>query len=810
MARLTASTEVETSYVFAYVDTGGGNVNSEDTLQMLFTVGDPASISFRRTSAPDLIANGYDTYEDTVIVYDSFGNPVPGAVVNYSLTNGSIVPTTDITDDNGEAGFEITAPTALGFGLLEVTSGSAVARRTVEYISTGVDTIVLNVSPRGLPADGVSAATVRAVVLDSTGSPASDGLTVNFSTDAGFIDPIGITSSGSATAQLIAADYADTATITARIGADTSRTICVFRAGTPAEINISISPDTTSVGSDLNNTVEITVYDSLGNPVAPGTIVNLSIANPDFGSLSEEVVAVDASGFAEVLFTPGTQDGICWISAQSGPVTDSAYIIIDAGTPYTMEFEVSDSAIYALGVGEIDQSTIYAYIFDRYGNPVADSTDVVFTVVDYPTGGLTDPVLSPPGTGLVSSTRYTFGGRATVTLRAGDKSGTVEVQANVGSGTIISGAPRITIRSGLATTISLSDSSCNIPGWYTDGLTNRITAIVSDENDNPVAPGTAVFFYTEEGVVTGAATTDANGFARATWFSADPRNDGDVWVYASTEGASGTVLDSTGFFMSGPPASIPSVTTLDASIDADGVSSTIVRATVLDINNNPVANGLYTLNFVTSKGTITGSPANITYTCGDAVAEAEATIVSQVCTQDISVGGPSVAQADITAYRGGVSNSTSMFFLHGSPNSDNSEIGGPESVGSGGTIPILVTVKDEWGNPIAGVNVVFSSSDGSVAPGTAASNESGYATASFTAPTVTDDLPVTIYATIGTGLVEYYSITVVAPKNGSGPTYHENDWELFNDFENLDKQEQQELLQRMEILPVDESEEVAK
>ncbi len=621
----------------------------------------------------------------------------------------------------------------------------------------------MSVTPENISADGISTAIVRAVVLDFTGLPVTDGMTVHFSTTAGYIEPFAVTSLGIATATLSAPISSGPAEITATCGYAVSWGYCNFLAGPVSDISIIAGSDTSTVVSDLTIPVIIEAADSYGNPAASGALINLSLSDSDRGFLADDVVTIDSTGFASTLFTAGTESGICWIRASSGAVVDSTYITIRGGTPTTVVFTASDSTIHPLGTGGIDQATIYAHIYDGYGNPVADSADVVFSVVDYPTGGLTDPVLSPPGTGLVSSTRYTFGGRATITLRAGDRSGIVEIQANIGSGTVISSAPIISISGGLATSISLTNSLFNVPGWMTDGLENTITAQVTDAWGNPVSSGTAVSFYTEEGMITGSAVTDESGVATATWTSSDPRNDGDVWVFASTEGASGTVVDSSAFYMSGPPASIPALTTLDSSISANGVSSTIVRAEVVDVNYNPVADGLYSLNFVTTKGTISGSPAAISYSDGVGFAEAEVTLVSEVCVEDYYPGDPHLSQADITAYRGGISNTTSMFFDHGSPSMDNSEITGSLNVGSGGTIPIQVTAKDVWDNPIAGAIVTFASSDGSVAPGTAVTNESGYATASFTAPNVTDDLPVTIYANIGSGPVVYYSITVVAP-----------------------------------------------
>ncbi len=319
-------------------------------------------------------------------------------------------------------------------------------------------------------------------------------------------------------------------------------------------------------------TVRARVRDSRGNPVVRGTIVSFTVNDPLFGSLSEYVVATDDTGLAQVMFTPGTKSGIAWITATCGTITETAYIIMKAGTPRTLNFTVSNPAIYARGAGEIDATTISAMIYDEFGNPVKDSTEVTFRITSAPSlaPGAAAPSLNPAGANqFISSVRYTLNGRAFISLQAGTKSGTVIVQASVAStpSAVVSEAPRVTIRSGLAYTVSVSREKENVPGWNVDGLPNAITAIVADSMGNPVAPGTAVFFYTYEGTVTGAATVDTLGFAHATWYSSDPRIIGRVWVYASVEGASGVLRsDSVWFYNTGAPTSITSLTSFPATL----------------------------------------------------------------------------------------------------------------------------------------------------------------------------------------------------------------------------------------------------
>ncbi len=238
---LVAATVTGVAQYYAYI----GAVSSE-TLSVSFVPGAPSTIAFDSLAGISRIANGVSTYNDSFTVRDIYGNPVPTVLVNLSISSGDVSPTAVMTNINGRASFTVTSPMLIGLGILNASSGAASANKVITYTASPVDTIMLSVSPSNLPADGVSTATVRASLLQPGGSPASDGLLVQFRTNLGVITPSARTVDGSATATLRSSDINGTATIWAKYPTtnDSSFTTVLFSAGAASEMILTVTPDT--------------------------------------------------------------------------------------------------------------------------------------------------------------------------------------------------------------------------------------------------------------------------------------------------------------------------------------------------------------------------------------------------------------------------------------------------------------------------------------------------------------------------------------------------------------------------------------
>jgi hypothetical protein len=212
----------------------------------------------------------------------------------------------------------------------------------------------------------------------------------------------------------------------------------------------------------------------------------------------------------------------------------------------------------------------------------------------------------------------TWDGGTSITIRIDeDSDGTIEETITLGQQEIAS--------------ITLQSSAKRLPADAQS--TTVITATVLDIDNNPL-PDTTVTFSTTLGTITPAsATTNEQGIATAT-LTAD-ENPGTATVFA-TIGKVQATLD-VAFEAEEPQQQVASIALQSSSkqLPADGQSTTIITATVLDLDNSSVPNA--TVTFSTTLGTIT--PATVpTDQQGIASANLTAAMTSGTATIFSSVG----------------------------------------------------------------------------------------------------------------------------------------------------------------------------
>ncbi len=179
---------------------------------------------------------------------------------------------------------------------------------------------------------------------------------------------------------------------------------------------------------------------------------------------------------------------------------------------------VSDDHIYISGAGLKETTPINFIVTDAKGVPVDENHKVTvhFDILNGPNGG---EYLYP-------TTMETQSGYAYTILNSGIIAGAVQIQAwfEVQDSVIRTTPIRIAIYGGLpdAGHFSLAMERVNIAGRVHFGIIDHVTAFVGDKYSNPVAPGTAVYFSTDYGIVEGAAVTDEMGRAVVRYISAQP------------------------------------------------------------------------------------------------------------------------------------------------------------------------------------------------------------------------------------------------------------------------------------------------
>ena len=288
--------------------------------------------------------------------------------------------------------------------------------------------------------------------------------------------------------------------------------------GSVASITLGVNTNIIQANGSATATIIATLRDSNSRAVSDNVIVNFSTT---LGIVSSQATTAGGTGQAPATFTAGTVAGRATVTATSGTVTASIVITLAAGPVNSLVLRtISNTSIGVRGSGTSETSNLTFEARDSNGNLVQDpvpgnstsGTAVSFTLDSGGLGG--GESLSPPRATAVN-------GQATTTLQSGTKSGTVKVIAFIdanGNGSpdareIASLAISVVVTSGppWGENLGIVVQKLNISGLITSGLTDTVTAFLSDRFSNPVPDGTAVSFFSDPPSITGAAVSNSSG-----------------------------------------------------------------------------------------------------------------------------------------------------------------------------------------------------------------------------------------------------------------------------------------------------------
>lgn len=740
-ATLTSSTQPGTAQVRAAVGNVQSNIKQvqfsaivperiQVQVQPSVLVGDGVSTAIITATVTN--AQGIAVPDGTVVLFETRalgGGQGPGRILNPTPTvNGRATATLQSTIVAQTVSFDVVARVGTAQGSARVT------------FTGGPGLLTLIATPATLPADGVSTATITATVTDASGNPVPDGTPVIFSTDRGTISPASATTvNGQANAVLVSSPQAGVATVSASSGSLQQQVQVRFLPGPPNTVTLTANPPGSQV-ADGNAAFVIvaTVRDAVGNPVDPGTAVTFTVS--PFGTLNPATATTDANGQAQTSLT-STQAGLVTVRATSGAATSAGLQVrFIPGPASQVTLTALPTSIPADGTSS---SLLRATVADLNGNPVADGTEVTFTVQG---GGRIDTDLRTAGDQNIA---LTANGVATATLFSSNQAATVTVRATVvatgafGETTVV-----FTPRANLNIKLSASPLSIQIG----TGQTATITATVADATTNaPVADGTLVTFTTTLGQVTPSAPT-VNGVATATLTPGTTA--GAATVVASTTGAApkSVVVQ----FLPGPPSNI-SLEVSPSTIVADGSSSAAITATVQDLNGNVVPGALVNFTSSLANTSINGQPpGSVVTVTTDTNGRAQVTITG-------TTTGTTLVTATVQGTN--VSGTVSLTLLPGPPTTV-TLTANPTAIRANGisTSIIRATVQDANGNPVANNTLVtFSTTAGTIdtdptLPGnqTDARTSNGVALATLRSSTVANTIATitaTVPATGATGTV---------------------------------------------------------
>ncbi|MFL5580803.1 MAG: beta strand repeat-containing protein [Gemmatimonadaceae bacterium] len=477
--------------------------------------------------------------------------------------------------------------------------------------------------------------------------------------------------------------------ITATVAGRPSVTRTTGLRVTQAVASLTVSPrSATLAGVGASAAVEAAALDANGHAVAGATV--------QWESADQSVARVSAAGTVTA-----AGRGSTFVRASSGGARDSASVTVTAGAPATVTRQAGDGQTATVGAAPAVAPSVR--VTDATGIPVTGAT--VTFAVESGGGTLTGATATTGEDGVATAGAWTLGTRA---------------GANALSATV-AGLPPATFS---ATGVPAAPAS--IEKHAGDGQTARAGAavptppavVVRDAFGNPVT-GTPVTFAIASGGgnVTGATpTTDAAGAATA-----------GSWTLGTTAGANtltasaaGRVATFTATGVAGSPTSLTKQAG-DAQVVVVGNVTPVTPAVVVkDASGNPV--GGVTVTFAPAAGsTLMGSATSLTGS--DGIARASGWFVGPTAgakSLTATVAGPGLAVTfSATAVAGPA---TTLAGAAGN--------GQTARVGTAVATPPAVRASDQFGNPVAGVQVTFAvaSGGGSVTGTAATTGANGVAT----------------------------------------------------------------------------------
>ncbi len=589
-----------------------------------------------------------------------------------------------------------------------------------------VGTVTVASGSATIVADGITTTSITATVIDTDGNNMPDGTVVNFTTTAGTLSaPTAGTANGVATVNLTSSTSLGTATVTAEAGGVSDNTTVQFVPGPVAAIALTATPDTLNADGASTSNIRAFVTDANGHAVADGEVISFAVTTGT-GTLSAPTAAT-SGGAATVTYTASYTAGAVTITAQSANgTTNTVNLTLNAAPVGTVTVAAGSANIVADGVSG---TVIRATVKDTNNNNVADGTVVTFTT----TAGA-----------LSAATATTTSGVATVTLTSSTIVGFATVTASTGG---VSGNTTVNFVPGAPSAISLSATPNNLTA---DGAsTSTIRAVVTDANGNAVSNGEVISFSITTGTGTLSAPTanTSGGVATVTYMASFTAGTTTIRAQAAS-GASDTV----NITLVGAAVGAVTLSAGSASIVADGVSTSLIRAVVKDTNNNNVADGT-TVSFTTTAGILSAGSATTTN------GAATVTLTSPTL----------LGTATITATVGGVNDTTTVNFVAG-PVASVGVTANPSNLTADGasTSTIQATVTDANANPVANESITFSAVSGNLTEASATTNANGIATVTYTAPgTVPAGGTDTVTATSTNNTTGNVTITIIAASVGT-------------------------------------------
>ncbi|MDO9225554.1 MAG: Ig-like domain-containing protein [Pseudomonadota bacterium] len=637
-----------------------------------------------------------------------------GLTVNFAIRSGggTLSASSAVTDANGMASVTLTGTTVTVAQAVRVDASVGGFNRsaTVDFVADKPSAISLVAMPNAVKPGGTT--TLVAAVADAEGNPmANEKVTLSIERNPA----TGLSPSGASALNLTTGSTSNNGLLTVTYTAGANSGVSdVIRAVTSngllttfttisvnnnniviGSVAVSAAKSSLVVGGDTT-TIRATVLDSAGAPV-PNYPVTFKTSAGNIVTPAN----TDINGLATATLTSGSNVLTATVTATAGGVPGTTSVGFISDVAATVAVSAAPSTVNP-GV----TSTVFAYVTDTGGNPVAGET-VTFAITvlssGQPTLAMTSAITNQSGLASVTYTAGAGTGTDTVSvLTSNGKTNTLDIVVNA-SATVVG-------------SISLVSGATTLPA---DGATTAtLRASVLTTSGAP-ASGVTVNFLTSGGSLSAtSAVTNASGIAEVILTS--PTRTGTVSVTAN---ASGFLASQDLIIVAGQPVSTKFVLVASpATVNAGGISA--LTAIVLDANDNPVVGQTVTFTITTNTTNGALSPVTAT-TSSNGIATTNYTGGNVLGTDTIRaalVGG--LSKTATVQVSGGTLNALAIGTSQTTVKSNNSEIA-----------TITVTALSSQSVVVPGVTITFSADGGQLSAAQVVTDAAGKASVAFTSGT---------------------------------------------------------------------------
>ena len=478
-----------------------------------------------------LVANGVSKQAFTATLISSIGVPIPNVEIQFMTTNGTILNSAATTNGQGKAYTELKSSKTPDENVLVIAKFYDVSDTSkVTFVESSSETGLLLSGETQLFRDGISSAQITATVLDDNNNPVPDA-TVFFTSLYGQITSNAVTDAEGKTVVTYTPDVSETSVveeITATMGSSVvTHSIQLFGL----TMTISASPD--SIPADGSSESQIIVQLKLTE--SQMAVPNITISfSANIGYIAT-AAATNAQGVATISLQTTAEPGVSTVTAQYGGFIKTTQVEFYQNSPQSMLLSASPNYIWVKETGNLEQTLITATVLGVQGQPIGHEVPIKFYMQNGPGGGAGfvvaggDPVIE-------SDPIMTAGGSASIGFRAGTRSGTVEIRAElVDQPDVLAQTTNLIVRSGppyiwidpadpsnVVSHMTLTLDYFNLPGW--SHLTDyNVSFLIGDKYNNPVELGTTVYFTTTGGVITTDDKTNARGMGKVVLASGEPK-----------------------------------------------------------------------------------------------------------------------------------------------------------------------------------------------------------------------------------------------------------------------------------------------